>query len=419
MIAVLDYGIGNLRSAEKALVHVGAEARLVSTAAEADRAVGVVLPGVGNFGACAAALRGSGLDRVVLDAVAQDKPMLGVCVGFQLLYEASEESPGVEGLGVFSGTVARLAGAEKLPQMQWNCLERVPGSGVGAARPVGGAALVLLRPLLRARAQPTRARRPSSRPVTTAGRSSPSWSATIASEPSSTRRSPATPASRFSPPSPSAAVPNWCANPDRGDKPMECIPSIDIRGGQAVRLLRGEFANETAYGDPVTRGAGVRRRRRESPPPRRSRRGAHRPSGQPGDRAQNHPRGVGPGAVWRGGAHDRGRRRALPSGDRTRRRRHGRHRGPGVRAPPRPALSRAGARRARPPAREHRGPHGARARRAGLGGDRPAWSSPPPCAPSRACRSEAWSSPTSRVTGPSRAPTSTAAGTCSARRGSR
>ncbi|MFZ0059948.1 MAG: imidazole glycerol phosphate synthase subunit HisH [Acidimicrobiales bacterium] len=127
MIAVLDYGIGNLRSAEKALVHVGAEARLVSTAAEADRAVGVVLPGVGNFGACAAALRGSGLDRVVLDAVAQDKPMLGVCIGFQLLYEASEESPGVEGLGVFSGTVARLAGAEKLPQMQWNCLERVPG----------------------------------------------------------------------------------------------------------------------------------------------------------------------------------------------------------------------------------------------------------------------------------------------------
>jgi glutamine amidotransferase len=127
VIAVLDYGIGNLRSAEKALVHVGADARLVSSPAEAARAAGVVLPGVGNFGACAAALRRSGLDRVVVDAVAAGKPMLGVCVGFQLLFESSEESPGVTGLGVFSGTVARLAGAEKLPQMQWNALARWPG----------------------------------------------------------------------------------------------------------------------------------------------------------------------------------------------------------------------------------------------------------------------------------------------------
>jgi glutamine amidotransferase len=127
VIAVLDYGIGNLRSAEKALLHVGAEARLVASPAEADSAVGVVLPGVGNFGACATALRASGLDRVVTDAVAAGKPMLGVCVGFQLLFEDSEESPGVAGLGVFEGTVARLAGAEKLPQMQWNALDRTPG----------------------------------------------------------------------------------------------------------------------------------------------------------------------------------------------------------------------------------------------------------------------------------------------------
>jgi glutamine amidotransferase len=127
VIAVLDYGIGNLRSAEKALLHVGAEARLVSSAPGAAGAAGVVLPGVGNFGACAAALRESGLDRVVLDAVAAQTPMLGVCVGCQLLFEDSEESPGVDGLGVFAGTVARLSGAEKLPQMQWNSLERVAG----------------------------------------------------------------------------------------------------------------------------------------------------------------------------------------------------------------------------------------------------------------------------------------------------
>ena len=127
MIAVLDYGIGNLRSAQKALLHVGADAQLVTSAAEAVGAAGVVLPGVGNFGACAAALRESGLDRAVLEAVAAGTPMLGVCVGFQLLFGNSEESPGVAGLGIFDGTVARLAGAEKLPQMQWNALDRVPG----------------------------------------------------------------------------------------------------------------------------------------------------------------------------------------------------------------------------------------------------------------------------------------------------
>ncbi len=124
---MLDYGIGNLRSAEKALLRVGADARLVSSPAEAARAAGVVLPGVGNFGACASALRQSGLDRVVGEAVATGKPMLGVCVGFQLLFDDSEESPGVDGLGVFSGTVTRLVGGEKLPQMQWNALDRVPG----------------------------------------------------------------------------------------------------------------------------------------------------------------------------------------------------------------------------------------------------------------------------------------------------
>ena len=94
LIAVLDYGIGNLRSAEKALVHLGAPARLVSDPAEAAAAAGVVLPGVGAFGRCAAALRDSGLDRVALDAIDVGTPFLGICVGFQLLYEGSEEAPG-------------------------------------------------------------------------------------------------------------------------------------------------------------------------------------------------------------------------------------------------------------------------------------------------------------------------------------
>ncbi|MCP6423511.1 imidazole glycerol phosphate synthase subunit HisH, partial [Klebsiella pneumoniae] len=80
-------GIGNLRSAEKALQHVGADALLVSDPARAADAAGVVLPGVGSFGRCMEALRESGLDRVALDAVAAGKPFLGICVGMQMLYE--------------------------------------------------------------------------------------------------------------------------------------------------------------------------------------------------------------------------------------------------------------------------------------------------------------------------------------------
>lgn len=124
MIAVLDYGIGNLRSAEKALQRVGADARLVSDPAEAAGAEGFVLPGVGNFGRCMRALRDSGLDGVALDAVSSGRPFLGICVGMQMLYERSEEAPGVPGLGVLPGTVALLPDGVKRPQMQWNVLAR-------------------------------------------------------------------------------------------------------------------------------------------------------------------------------------------------------------------------------------------------------------------------------------------------------
>lgn len=120
MIAVLDYGIGNLRSAEKALQHVGADARLTSDRAAAAAAAGVVLPGVGAFGACAQALRESGLDEVVLAAIEAGTPTLAVCIGMQLLFDSSEESPGARGLGVFGGTVRRLPAGVKRPQMQWN-----------------------------------------------------------------------------------------------------------------------------------------------------------------------------------------------------------------------------------------------------------------------------------------------------------
>jgi glutamine amidotransferase len=122
VIAVADYGIGNLHSAHKALVCVGADARLTADHDEIAAAAGVVLPGVGAFGACMAALRAADLERPVLDAVASGRPFLGICVGMQMLFTGSEEAPGVRGLGVIPGTVRWLAGDVKRPQMQWNQL---------------------------------------------------------------------------------------------------------------------------------------------------------------------------------------------------------------------------------------------------------------------------------------------------------
>ena len=124
-IAVLDYGIGNLRSAEKALQKAGGDARLITDSAEAEGARGVVLPGVGAFGRCMEALRDSGLDAVAVGAARSGTPFLAVCIGMQMLYESSEETPGVPGLGIIRGNVRALSGGVKRPQMQWNQLEPV------------------------------------------------------------------------------------------------------------------------------------------------------------------------------------------------------------------------------------------------------------------------------------------------------
>ena len=128
MIAVLDYGIGNLRSAEKALQFLGADAALVDDPDGAALADGLVLPGVGAFGPCARALRRSGLDAVAHFAIGEGVPFLGICIGFQMLYEGSDEDPSDPGLGVLPGVVRRLPDGVKHPQMQWNTLDRVDGS---------------------------------------------------------------------------------------------------------------------------------------------------------------------------------------------------------------------------------------------------------------------------------------------------
>ena len=124
MIAVLDYGIGNLRSVQKALVHLGAEVRVMTNANDTAGITGVVLPGVGAFGASMRALRLHGLDRVTRDAINQGVPFFGVCIGYQMLFGASEESEGERGLDIFQGSVRKLRGAVRLPQMQWNTVQR-------------------------------------------------------------------------------------------------------------------------------------------------------------------------------------------------------------------------------------------------------------------------------------------------------
>ncbi len=127
-IAVLDYGIGNLRSAEKALQHVGADAFLSSDPQSVAGADAMILPGVGAFGPAMAALRDSGLATVALEFIETGRPFLGICVGMQMLYEESDESPGVSGLGVFDGRVIELPDTVKKPQMQWNQLNVIRSS---------------------------------------------------------------------------------------------------------------------------------------------------------------------------------------------------------------------------------------------------------------------------------------------------
>lgn len=122
-IAVLDYGIGNLRSAQKALERVGAQASLTDDPELIGRADAVVLPGVGNFGRCMDSLRETGLDVLALQAIESDRPFLGICVGMQMLFEGSDESPQTKGLGVFPGMCTLLPDSVKRPQMQWNHIE--------------------------------------------------------------------------------------------------------------------------------------------------------------------------------------------------------------------------------------------------------------------------------------------------------
>ncbi len=123
MIAVIDYGMGNLRSVSKALEHVGADVRVTSDAAVVAAADGVVLPGVGAFARCMENLRAAGLHESVYAAVDSGRPFFGICVGMQILFDESDEFGRVEGLGVLPGRVRRFEPGHdelKVPHMGWN-----------------------------------------------------------------------------------------------------------------------------------------------------------------------------------------------------------------------------------------------------------------------------------------------------------
>lgn len=130
MTAVIDYDAGNIRSVQKALEFLGDKALVTRNPKEILGAERVILPGVGNFGDAMAKLNGFGLIPVIKEAAERGTPFLGICLGLQLLFEESEESPGVKGLGILPGKIVRIPGAEglKVPQIGWNAL-KYPSKG--------------------------------------------------------------------------------------------------------------------------------------------------------------------------------------------------------------------------------------------------------------------------------------------------
>ena len=119
-VAVLDYGVGNLHSAAKALDRAGADVRVVATVDDADGAAGLVVPGVGAYGACLTGLESAGGAAAVAGWLEGGRPLLGICVGMQLLFEASEEGPVRDGVGVIPGRIRRLTGPVKIPHIGWD-----------------------------------------------------------------------------------------------------------------------------------------------------------------------------------------------------------------------------------------------------------------------------------------------------------
>ena len=123
MLAVIDYGVGNLFSVEKAFAYLGAEVIVTNSKEDLERADQIVLPGVGAFGDCMKNLNATGLIPTIKDQISRGKKFLGICVGLQILFESSEESPDVAGLKILEGKVKKIdAPGLKIPHMGWNSI---------------------------------------------------------------------------------------------------------------------------------------------------------------------------------------------------------------------------------------------------------------------------------------------------------
>ena len=130
MIAIIDYDAGNIKSVEKVLQHLGQEAVITKDRDVILSSDKVILPGVGSFGDAMGKLRKYKLDQVIYDVVDKKIPFLGLCLGLQLLFESSEETPGVTGLGLLKGKILRIPDCDglKIPHMGWNSIEIKEGS---------------------------------------------------------------------------------------------------------------------------------------------------------------------------------------------------------------------------------------------------------------------------------------------------
>lgn len=124
MVAIIDYDAGNIRSVEKALLALGEDAVVTREREKILSADRIILPGVGSFGDAMSKIRGYGLEEIIKEAIAEKIPFLGICLGLQLLFERSDESEGVKGLGILEGEVLRIPPKEglKIPQIGWNSL---------------------------------------------------------------------------------------------------------------------------------------------------------------------------------------------------------------------------------------------------------------------------------------------------------
>lgn len=137
MIGIIDYGAGNLKSVQNALQHIGAEWFIAGSPSDFTKADGLILPGVGSFGAAMEQLEQRGLADPIRRWAAADRPLLGICLGLQLLFSYSEESPGVKGLEIFSGGFRRFPDhmGLKIPHIGWNQLDIRSRAGIFQALP--------------------------------------------------------------------------------------------------------------------------------------------------------------------------------------------------------------------------------------------------------------------------------------------